>query len=43
MKISQPPPASTDGMPSTSAENVRTFSASAENTMACIPVITLKS
>src|SRR5215472_3644982 len=36
----QPPPASTDGIPSTSAKNARTFSACGENTIACIPVIT---
>jgi hypothetical protein len=38
-KISQPPPASTDGMPSTSPKSARTFSACGENTIACIPVI----
>jgi hypothetical protein len=42
-KISQPPPASAEDMPSTSAKNARTFSASGENTMACIPVITSRS
>src|SRR5689334_19055998 len=41
--MSQPPPASTDGMPSTSAKNARTFSASGENTIACIPVITARA
>jgi hypothetical protein len=30
-------------MPSTSAKNVRTFSAAGENTIACIPVIMLRS
>jgi hypothetical protein len=39
-KMSQPPPASTDGIPNMSAKNARTFSASGENTIACIPVIT---
>ena len=42
-KMSQPPPASTDAMPTTSAKNARTFSASGENTIACIPVITPRS
>ena len=41
--MSQPPPASTDGMPTTSAKNARSFSASGENTIACIPVITPRS
>src|SRR2546430_8456130 len=41
--MSQPPPASTDRMPSTSAKNARTFSASGENTIACIPVITARA
>jgi hypothetical protein len=36
-------PASTEGMPTTSAKNARTFSASGENTIACIPVITPRS
>jgi hypothetical protein len=39
--MSQPPPASADGRPRTSAKNARTFSASGENTIACIPVIML--
>src|SRR6266567_326720 len=38
--MSQPPPASADDSPSTSPKNVRTFSASGENTIACMPVIT---
>src|SRR5215510_8944701 len=41
--MSQPPPASTDRMPSTSAKNARTFSAAGENTTACIPVITARA
>jgi hypothetical protein len=41
--MSQPPPASADGMPRTSAKKARTFSASGENTMAWIPVITPRS
>src|SRR6476646_1137624 len=41
--MSQPPTASTDGMPSTYAKNVRTFSGSEENTIACIPVITARA
>src|SRR5215470_10297006 len=41
--MSQPPPASTDRMPSTSAKNARTFSAAGENTIACIPVITARA
>jgi hypothetical protein len=39
-QISQPPPASAEGRPSTSAKNARTFSAYGENTIACVPVIT---
>src|SRR5712691_11234150 len=38
--MSQPPPASADDSPSTSPKNVRTFSASGENTIACMPLIT---
>src|SRR6266567_8965911 len=38
--MSQPPPASADERPSTSPKNARTFSASGENTIACMPVIT---
>jgi len=37
--MSQPPPASTLDRPITSAKKSRTFSASGENTMACMPLI----
>src|SRR6476469_2756364 len=39
--MSQPPPASTDGRPSTSRRNVRVLSASSAKMIACSPVITM--
>src|SRR5260370_89718 len=41
--MSQPPPASTERRFTTSAKNARTFAASGEKTIACMPVIMVSS